>query len=477
MPDQQGRRRPTLGLQVALLTTLVTIVAVAVSFVISASLVRSAAEQEARRTLGHYAQLIADRPIATGVKAPGARALYQVARIRPLRVAADGTVTGARAVAAQLPAAVTAAAAAGRPVNTVLPVNGHQFFVQARPLADGDGSIVLTQPETATGTLLGPLRRRLVIALLVGLGVAVSAGLVMSRRLTRPLRHAAAAASRLARGERSVRVTVEGPAEVADVGGSINALAAALATSEDRQRAFLLSVSHELRTPLTTLRGYAEALADGVVPPTESSAVGTTMVQEARRLDRLVSDLLDLARLGADDFAIEPGEVDLADLLRRAAAVWTDRCSRAGVPLRSEIPHAPVPAHTDAGRVRQIVDGLLENALRVTPEGAPVVLALHRSNGRAAVEVRDGGPGLTDDDLAVAFERSVLYERYRGVRRVGTGVGLALIAGLAARLGGAVSAGHAPEGGARFTVSLPTAPAAAGTPAGAATTDLDETRT
>ena len=477
MPDQQGRWRPTLGLQVALLTTLVTIVAVAVSFVISASLVRTAAEQEARRTLGHYAQLIADRPPATGVKAPGARALYQVARIRPMRVAPDGAVTGAPAVAAQLPASVTRAAAAGRPVNTVLPVNGHQFFVQARPLADGDGSIVLAQPETATGTLLGPLRARLVVALLVGLGVAVTAGLVMSRRLTRPLRLAAAAASRLARGERTVRVTVEGPAEVAEVGGSINALAAALATSEDRQRTFLLSVSHELRTPLTTLRGYAEGLADGVVPPSESPAVGATMLHEARRLDRLVSDLLDLARLGADDFGIEPGDVDLADLLRRAARVWTDRCSRVGVPLQCEIPGAPVPARTDAGRVRQIVDGLLENALRVTPEGAPIVLALSRSGAHAQIEVRDGGPGLTDDDLTVAFHRSALYERYRGVRRVGTGVGLALIAGLATRLGGAVTAGHAPEGGARFTVTLPSAPGTPGSPVTAGPSDLDETRT
>ena len=107
-----------------------------------------------------------------------------------------------------------------------------------------------------------------------------------------------------------------------------------------------------------------------------------------------------------------------------------------------------------------MLDGLLENALRVTPDGAPIVLAVRAEpapGGRPLViaEVRDGGPGLTEADLPVAFERSVLYQRYRGVRQVGTGLGLAIVAGLVARLGATIEAGHAIEGGARFTVRLP----------------------
>ena len=109
--------------------------------------------------------------------------------------------------------------------------------------------------------------------------------------------------------------------------------------------------------------------------------------------------------------------------------------------------------------MRQVLDGLMENALRVTPPGAPIVLAVRTDpDGRACAEVRDGGPGLSDDDLAVAFRRSALYQRYRGVRQVGTGFGLAIVAGLVTRLGGTVEAGHAREGGARFTVRLPPSP-------------------
>ena len=120
----------------------------------------------------------------------------------------------------------------------------------------------------------------------------------------------------------------------------------------------------------------------------------------------------------------------------------------------------PLPVHVDPQRLRQAVDGLLENALRMTPRGAPVVLAVRAEGMVAVLEVRDGGPGLTDDDLSVAFERSALSTRYRGQRQVGTGLGLAIVERIVVRLGGVVEAGHAPEGGARFTIRLPvTSPA------------------
>src|SRR6266542_4579680 len=152
-----------------------------------------------------------------------------------------------------------------------------------------------------------------------------------------------------------------------------------------------------------------------------------------QRLDRLVADLLVLARLEAADFPVELLPVDLTDLVRTAADAWAARCAGVGLVLRTELPGGPVQVRTDPGRLRQVIDGLLENALRVVPPGAPVVLAVRTDPASAVVEVRDGGPGFTDDDLAVAFERGALYQRYQGVRAVGSGLGLALAARLVRR--------------------------------------------
>jgi two-component system sensor histidine kinase BaeS len=293
------------------------------------------------------------------------------------------------------------------------------------------------------------------LALAAGLAAGIVAGSLLARLVARPIRDAAVAAGRLSAGDHSVRLAVRSPTEVAELAQAFNQLAAALATSEGRQRDFLLSVSHELRTPLTTIRGYAEALADGVVGAEGAPKAGRTVLDEAHRLDRLVSDLLVLARLEAADLPVEFMPVDLVELMGSAVDAWGPRCAADGVVLRTELPPGPIVVNTDPGRIRQVVDGLCENALRIVPRGAPLVLAARSAPTGGIVEVRDGGPGFTDDDLAVAFERGALYQRYRGVRKVGSGLGLALAARLVRRLGGTIEAGHAPEGGARFTATLP----------------------
>ena len=457
-----GRRRGTLAGRIALVTTVVAVVAVLVAGVVSLGLVRSAGDTDARRTLSALADAAATNADNTTGRAGGAVAGRTRTRnqLKALKIdftflTRQGDTSGGPAdglASRALSPDERGAVVGGRSLSLTRDVGGSRTLVEARPT--GGGGVVLAQ-ALADASFARDAARRIAVALLIGLAVAIVAGFVLARLLARPLRRAAAAAHALARGERGVAVPPEGPAEVAAVADALTRLSAALDTSEGRQRDFLLSVSHELRTPLTAITGFAESLADGVTPGEEVRPVGRTVLGEARRLDRLVTDLLDLARLGAQDFRIDRQAVDLTGLLRDAADVWRARCEAEGVVFRAELPPHPVITATDPVRVRQVVDGLAENALRVTPAGAPVVLALRQEGAAAVVQVRDGGPGLTPDDLAVAFQRSVLYERYRGVRRVGTGVGLALVDGLTTRLGGAAEAGRAPEGGAAFTVRLP----------------------
>ncbi|GAA3793771.1 HAMP domain-containing sensor histidine kinase [Cellulomonas soli] len=336
-----------------------------------------------------------------------------------------------------------------------------------------------TTGGTAGGTLREELRaarddatlrpavrvaRSVLLSVVVGVLVGTAAGAATARLLTRPMRRTAEAARAMGAGRRDLRVPVEGPPEIADVATSLNELADALARSEDRQRRFLLSVSHELRTPLTAVRGYAESIADGVVTGDDARDAGAVVLAESARLEHLVRDLLDLARLGADDFRLDVVPVDLTRLLDEAAQVWRQRAGARGMRLLVERPDGPLVVRTDGARVRQVLDGLAENAVRVSPADAPLVLSL-RTGGtgdpdgtRAVLQVRDGGPGLSGSDYAVAFEPGVLGLRYRDDRPVGVGIGLSLVHGLVQRLGGDIRAGAAPEGGACFTVHLPDAP-------------------
>jgi len=441
----------------------VAAVAVLVAGLVSLGLVRSAGTDAARRTLATLADAAAAGDGGTGrlggavTRRVRTRNQLDALKIDFTFITRTGETTGGPAdgrAARALTGAERAAVAGGRSLSLTRDVGGSRTLVEARPTTGG--GIVLAQ-ALSDASFAREAVGRIGVALLVGLAVAVVAGILLARLLARPLRRAAAAAHDLARGRRDVRLPPEGPAEVAEVADALTRLSGALATSEGRQRDFLLSVSHELRTPLTAITGFAESLADGVTTGADVRPVGRTVLAEARRLDRLVSDLLDLARLGAQDFRIDRHPVDLTALVASAGEVWRARCEAVGVRAQVDVPHHPVLCVTDPTRVRQIVDGLAENALRVTPAGAPVVLGLYELPTAAVLQVRDGGPGLTPADCAVAFERSVLYERYRGVRQVGTGVGLALVHGLATRLGGTAEAGRAPEGGACFTVRLPLA--------------------
>jgi len=452
-------RRGTLAQRISLLACAIAVITALLAGTLAIGLIRKSNSDNAQRTLSQLAdaaQATAGLGVSPEVSQQRARRILQALKIQSVTVSTDGQLAGATKLGrASIEPTDISQLLGGSTVSRQRTASGQRVLIEGRPTRVG-GIVLLQRRADATASgdaIIG----RVLVALLVGVVLAIGLGVLVAQRISRPLRRTARAAHALAAGRRDVAVTPEGPAEVAEVGSAVNALASALSHSEARQREFLLSVSHDLRTPLTAIAGYAESLADGVVPPEQAPAVGAIMLTEAHRLNRLVADLLDLARVGAQEFRIDLADVDLTELARAAGQVWGDRCQAAGVMFRLEAPLLPTWCHTDPSRVRQILDGLFENALRVTPPGAPIVLSVQAEAEQHTVllEVRDGGPGLTDADLQVAFERSVLYERYRGIRQVGTGLGLAIVDGLTRRLGGVVEAGHSAEGGARFTVRLP----------------------
>ena len=340
-----------------------------VAGLVSLSLVNRAGDADARRTLSALADAAAEGAGGSGRLGQGpvvgrtrTRNQLNALKIDFTFLTRTGATSGGPAdglASRALTDAERKAVVAGRSMSLTRNVGGVRTLVEARPAAVG--GVVLAQ-SVSDASFAGDAAKRIALSLLIGLAVAALAGVLLARLLARPLRHAAQTARLLAAGARDVRVPPEGPAEVAEVADSLNALSAALAVSEGRQREFLLSVSHELRTPLTAITGFAESLADGVTTGPDVQPVARTVLGEAHRLERLVSDLLDLARLGPQDFRIDLRPVDLTALVgdRRRGVAGALRGGRRGRPDRpapapGALRHRPDPGPPDrrrAGRER-----------------------------------------------------------------------------------------------------------------------------
>jgi two-component system OmpR family sensor kinase len=332
----------------------------------------------------------------------------------------------------------------GLPAQGTVTHEGVAQYFAARPA--NPGTIVLLRPQSTADTLLSPYVWGLLVAAAAGGILAAGAAFLLARRISRPVDRIATAARTLTRGTHPEPVPVEGAAEIATLAVAFNDLAAQLRRAQEAERNFLLSVSHELKTPLTAIRGYAEAVEDGAVDPREAAA---TVAAEARRLERLVHDLLDLARMNRTDFSVHNTDIDLAEVAEDAVRRYQQQAESFGVELHA-VADTSAPAIGDADRVLQVVSNLVENALRLTPPGGEVRVVV----GPGVLRVEDTGPGLAEADTERAFERFYLHERYGLERRVGTGLGLAIVKELTLAMGGTVAVESVPGRPTVFTVRL-----------------------
>jgi len=315
-------------------------------------------------------------------------------------------------------------------------------------------------------SLLPAIGPRLLLATAVAVAAAALVAWLLSARLTAPLGRLVTAARRVGAGDLSTRVQVDGDDEVAEVAAAFNDMAAGLEHAQAEQRAFLASVGHELKTPLTTVQGYTEALLDGTVEgPDERRRSLQRIHAETIRLNRLVQDLLDLARLGRGQFAVDPVDTDVGAVLREAAAAAAERAARRSVAVTTRLTGA-LYAHVDPGRLRQVLDNLLDNAIRSSAPGQGVLVAARPlPGGGVEAAVVDQGPGIAAEDLPHAFDRGYLWARYRGTRVVGSGLGLAIVRALCDAMGVAIRADSGDGGGIAFRLTLPaTTGAPGGTP-------------
>jgi two-component system, OmpR family, sensor kinase len=435
-------------------TTVATLVIAGLGTLILARIsARAETERELRTQAGELVAgvaALADRP--AGDRPLAALTMFaqavHVDEIAGVYVGPAGRLVGT------LPAGVTPSDLSVARLQGGETVSGHHgnlvYAAAAQPTARGTLVVVATRRADAG---LGPAGRWFVIAAIGSSLLAAIVAVTLGRRLVRPIRQIDAAARSIAGGELATRLPepdAHHTDELSDLVHSVNAMAAELQRSRDLEQQFLLSVSHDLRTPLTSIRGYAEAISDhtSADPAWAAGVIGT----EARRLDRLVQDLLDLARLRSRSFSLHPAPLDLGEVVRVTAEAFRPDAEAASVRLLVTAP-AGIRVHADGDRVAQVVANLIENALKYARSQVSVGVGL--DGGFGVVAVDDDGPGISPDDLPHVFERLYVAGHRPTRKESGSGLGLAIVRELVEAMGGQARAEASPLGGARLLAPLP----------------------
>ncbi len=336
---------------------------------------------------------------------------------------------------------------------------------ERQPLRDGEetiGTLALLPGPSITERADIRFRERQTLALwIIALGVSLLAALLafpLSKRLTRPVAAFQRSMRRLAAGDYAARVQVRGGDELGRLGRDLNALAEALADTEQARRQWVADISHELRTPLALLRADVEAMQDGV-RPLDPGAL-KSLHADTLRLGRLIDDLYELSMTDVGALSYRRAPLDLNSLLAEELDAFREPFTEAGLGLRLEHP-ATAGDWTldgDAQRLSQLFRNLLRNSLAYTDAGGELRVTLARAGTWLRIDFDDTAPGVPDKALPHLFDRLYRVESSRSRSTGGAGLGLTIARNIVAAHGGEVQAAASPLGGLRVRVELPVAP-------------------
>jgi signal transduction histidine kinase len=341
--------------------------------------------------------------------------------------------------------------------------SGEWYFaglVVTGPRANLSGAILFADPpdnqslQEALADFGSALLLPLIQSSIIGLIVALILAVIGSRSIARPLQHLASASERVAEGDYEQRVPVEGPSEVRAVAVAFNNMTEQVQRTRLAQQDFLANVSHDLKTPLTSIRGYSQAIMDGAATnPVQAAHI---IYDEAGRMNRMVTELTDLARLQAGRMSMEMVELDLSQIANAISERLAIVAREKGV--RLDVRKVPVPpVRGDGDRLAQVIMNLISNAIKYTPSGGRILVETRPGQGGVEVSVQDNGIGIPVDELPRIFERFYQVDKARGPER-GTGLGLAIAHEIAIAHEGRLTVTSAGVGyGATFTLWLPLA--------------------
>lgn len=309
-----------------------------------------------------------------------------------------------------------------------------------------------TPPRTAIEEkYLASINQSLLIAALGAAVVALLLGLLLARTLTHPIRDLTAAARAMAKGRLEQQVPVRSTDELGELAQAFNQMSVDLVHANQSRKQMTADIAHDLRNPLTVISGYLESLQDGKLKPTPERFA--TMKAEVQYLQRLVEDLRTLSLADAGELALHYQLVLPGELLERVAASYQHRAEGLGISLEVETEPGLTEISVDPERMEQVLDNLISNALRYTPEGGAIRLTARQDGLNLILEVQDNGSGIAPEDLSHIFDRSYRGDPSRGGD--GSGLGLAIAQSIVELHGGSIHAESRMPGGSRFLISIP----------------------
>jgi signal transduction histidine kinase len=305
------------------------------------------------------------------------------------------------------------------------------------------GAVYLSQSMSDLLAVIYDLRWRLVISAGVAAVVASTAGLLLSRALTRPIRQLTLAADEVARGDLERQVPVRSADEIGRLGQAFNRMISQLRATERMRTDFVSNVSHELRTPLTAVKGLVETLRDGAVDDRQvRDRFLATIEDETDRLIRLVNDLLVLSKADSQALKLKQEPLDVRDLVERSVHKLAPQVEEKGILVEVSVSEEPQWVLADADRIEQVLVNLLDNAIKYSPGGGRITVAIDEGGatpGLVSITVRDEGVGIPAEDLPRVFERFYRVDRARSRDGGGSGLGLSIAKAIVEAHGGEIT--------------------------------------
>ncbi len=355
-----------------------------------------------------------------------------------------------------------------RPASPSTPLFAPTSFSRSVPIVPSEGTPPPQPPRrTAVGTLyINPenpvlltknlsdtINRFLLWGGLLAVAVALVLTLVLSRRISAPVRALTITAKRLGQRDFSQRVDFRDKSELGDLARTFNSMADDLERGEKLRRNLVADTAHELRTPLTNIQGYLEAIRDGVVKPDDATI--KSLYEEVTLLSRLIDDLQELALAEAGELKLVRQAEDIGRVINQAVAATQAQATAKGLSLVTDLPAELPSCDIDSHRISQVLYNLLDNAVAHTPQGGIITVAARQVNNWVEISVADTGEGIPPEELPNIFERFYRVDKSRARATGGHGLGLTIARRLVEAHGGKIEVESEPGKGSRFTFTVP----------------------